>query len=163
MGSYSVVQGVRPLMGQPLCCSTADAGRWGERGYGDGSTPYTWLSSIALLPWLPGLPPEAPPITISALASVWSTSPQSTAALALGLLHSLQVPAIAPSRGPASLSEVCLAAAKAVWFSFPLGCHRSAVSLSALNVSPLTQPNAPIWGLDPCFSSSTGRGQVQSY
>ena len=35
----------------------------------------------------------------------------------------------------------------------PFGCHRSAISLSALNVSPLTQTIAPMWGLDPCFSS----------
>ena len=38
-GSYSVVQCITCLMGQPLC-SAADAGVWGERGYGDGSTPY---------------------------------------------------------------------------------------------------------------------------
>ena len=29
------------LVGQALYCSAADAGMWGERGYGDGSTPYT--------------------------------------------------------------------------------------------------------------------------
>ena len=40
MGSYSVVQCVRGLMGQPLYCSAADAGVWGERGYGDGSNLY---------------------------------------------------------------------------------------------------------------------------
>ena len=40
LGSYSVVQCVRRLMGQPLYCSAADAGVWGER-CGDGSTPYT--------------------------------------------------------------------------------------------------------------------------
>ena len=42
----------RVLIGQPLYCSTADAGMRGERGYGDGFTPYAWLSSITLLPWL---------------------------------------------------------------------------------------------------------------
>ena len=41
------------------------------------------------------------------------------------------------------------------FLSFHLGCHRSAVSLSALNVSPLTQTIAPLWGSDPCFSSPT--------
>jgi len=40
VGSYSVVQCVRRLMGQPLYCSAADASVWGERGYGDGSTLY---------------------------------------------------------------------------------------------------------------------------
>ena len=44
-----------------------------------------------------------------------------------------------PSRGPAFLSRVCMAVARTVQFSFHLGCHRSAVSLSALNVSPVTQ------------------------
>ena len=60
----------------------------------------------------------------------------------------LQVPAAAPSRGPASLSAVCTAAARAV-ISFHLGCHRWAVSLSALNVSPLTPTIAPMWGQIP--------------
>ena len=43
--------------------------------------------------------------------------------------------------------------------SFHLGCHRSAVSLSAFNVSPLTQTIAMMWGLDLCFSSPTCWGQ----
>ena len=51
----------------------------------------------------------------------------------------LQLPAAAPS-------GVFLAAARTVWFSFHLGCHRQAVSLSALNVSPLTQTIDLIWG-----------------
>ena len=87
VGSYSVVQCVRHLMGQPLCCSAANAGEWGERGYGDSSTPYAWLSSITLLPWLPGFSPQAFPTTVSSLTSPWFVSPQSTAALTLGLLH----------------------------------------------------------------------------
>ena len=41
VGSYSVVQCIRRLIGQPLYCSAANAGMWGLRGYGDGSTPYT--------------------------------------------------------------------------------------------------------------------------
>ena len=58
----------------------------------------------------------------------------------------LQLPVTAPSRGPAFLSGVCMAAVKTVWFSFHLGCHRSAVSLPALNVSPLTQlPQCGDW------------------
>ena len=61
VGSFSVVLCVRCLMGQPLCCSAANAGVWGERGYGDGSTPYLWLSSIALLSWLPGFRLQAFP------------------------------------------------------------------------------------------------------
>ena len=60
---------------------------WGERGYGDGSTLYVWLSSISLLPWLLGFPPQASLITISSLISTRSVSMQSTAALALRLMH----------------------------------------------------------------------------
>ena len=75
----------------------------------------------------------------------------------------LQLPAAVASRGFASLFGVCMAAARTVWFSFHLGCHRSAVSRSALNVSRLTQTIAPLWRSDPCFSSPTGRGPVQSY
>jgi len=87
VGSYSVVQSIKCFMCQPLYCSGANAGMWGERGYGDGSTSYTWLSSIALLPWLPGLPPQAFPTTVSSLTSPWSISLWSTAALVLRLLH----------------------------------------------------------------------------
>ena len=41
VGSYSVVQCVMRSMGQSLYCSAADAGVWGERGYGDVSNSYT--------------------------------------------------------------------------------------------------------------------------
>ena len=85
-------------------------------------------------------------------------------------LHSQQQPSswdcstIPKLQLPASaLSRVCMAAARTDRFSFYLGCHRSAVSLSALQVSPLTQTFAPVWGSDPCFSSPACRGQVQSY
>ena len=67
-------------MGQPLCCSAADAGVWGDRGYGDGSTHYAWLSSMALLPWLPGFPLQAFPTTVSSLTSSRFVPLQSTAA-----------------------------------------------------------------------------------
>ena len=40
VGSYSVVQCIRYLMGRPLYCSAADAGVWGERGHGEGCTLY---------------------------------------------------------------------------------------------------------------------------
>ena len=46
-----------------------------------------------LLPQLPGFPPRPFPTTISSFTSPRSISPQSTAALALGLLHSPQTPA----------------------------------------------------------------------
>ena len=37
-------------MGQALYCSSAKAGVWGERGYGDGFTAYVCLASMAA--WL---------------------------------------------------------------------------------------------------------------
>ena len=53
-------------MGQPFYCSAADAGVWGERGYGDGSTP---THDSAVSPCFHGclaflhrhFPPQSPP------------------------------------------------------------------------------------------------------
>ena len=73
----------------------------------------------------------------------------------------LQFPAALPCRTAASCLE-CMAAVRTVCFSLQLGFHRSAASLLDLNVSPLTQIIAPMWGSDPCFSSPTHQGQVQS-
>ena len=133
LGSYSVVQCIRYSMGQPLYCSVPHASMWGERGSGDGSTPYTWLSRIALLPWLLSFPPQAFPLTVCSLTSPQSVSHslQQPSSWDYSTIPKLKLPAAAPSRGPSSLSRVCIAAAKTVWFSFYLGCHRSAVTLSA--------------------------------
>ena len=66
MGSCFVVQYVRCLMAQRLYCSAAGCWPVGrERGYGDGSTPSMRLSNIALLPKLPGFPPQASPTMTS--------------------------------------------------------------------------------------------------
>ena len=74
--------------------------------------------------------PQVPSVCLSAVNS----SPRP------GLTPQTPAPSRAvPSRGPSSVSRVCMAAARTVWFSFHLSCHRSAVSLSALNVSPPTQ------------------------
>ena len=102
VGPYSG-QRLRRVMGQPLCRPAANAGVWGERGYGAGSTRYPetqqhCLASVAarlssagishhnLLPHIPSL--------------------QSRAALALGLLHN--------PWGSAPLSGVCMASARTV-------------------------------------------------
>ena len=77
MGSFSVALGIRCLMGQPLYCLAASVGVHGERSHCDGSNPYAWLSSIALLPWLPDLPSQAFPTTISSLMSTPLVSQQS--------------------------------------------------------------------------------------
>ena len=123
------------------------------------STPNAWLSSIALLPWLLDFPPQAFPITTCCLRSPRSASLQSTAALALGLLHNPCIPA--PRH---CLGDLCPCLGydySKDWFSFHLGCHRSAVSLSALNVSPLTQTIALMWGQMPAsFSPTAEAGPV---
>ena len=62
----------------------------------------------------------------------------------------LQLPAAAPSWRPTFLPDICMAAARTVRFSSHLGYHRSAVSVSALNVSPLTQTIALLWGSPTC-------------
>ena len=66
VGSYSVVQRARRLMGRPLACSAASAGLWRERGYGDGSTT---MCDSAVSPCFHGclaflhrhFPPQSPP------------------------------------------------------------------------------------------------------
>ena len=57
------------------------------------------------------------------------------------------------------LSALCLVAARTVWFTFHLGCHRSAVSLSVLHVSPLTQTIAPMWDPTPASIPSPTKGK----
>ena len=144
LGSYSVVQCIKHLMGQPLYCLVADAGVWEERGYGDGSTPYTLLRSISFFhgygAFLHGhFPPPSPPSHPLALSLCSQQQPLPWDSSTISKLH---LPVAVPSRGPASLSRVCMAVVRTVWFSFHLGCHRSAVSL--LNVSPLTQTIVPM-------------------
>ena len=90
MGSCSVVQCVRLLMDQPLSCSAADDGMWGERGLVMAPPP---RHDSAVSPCFHGFPPQAFPSSVSSLPSPRSISPQSTAALALRLLHNPKTPA----------------------------------------------------------------------
>ena len=87
MGSYSVVQCVRHFYGPASLLFSCQCQHVGKRAYGDDPTHYVWLSSCALLPWLPGFPPLSFPTTISFPTSLQPISPQSRAALTLGLLH----------------------------------------------------------------------------
>ena len=52
-----------------------------------------------------------------------------------------------------------MAAARTVWFSLHLGWHRSAVSLSALHVSIVTQTIAPMWGCSPASVPPPAEGR----
>ena len=81
-------------MGQPLYCSAADAGVWGQKeAILMALLPMHDSAVSTLLPWLPGFPPQAFPTTVSSLTSPRSLFPQLTAALVLGLLHNPQTPA----------------------------------------------------------------------
>ena len=110
---------------------------------------------------VPGFPPPAFPTTISSLTSPDPSlrSQQQPSPWDCSTIPKLQLPAAAPSRGPASLSRVCMPVARTVWFPFHLGCHSSAVWLSALNVSPLTQTIAPMWGLTPASVPPPAKGR----
>ena len=102
-------------------------------------------------------------------------SPPSHPLLYLFSVNSSPRPGSAPQSLNSSSQLLCLPedqcyCLRYVWLQqglsdslFHLGCHRSTVSLSALNVSPLTQTITLMWGLDPCFSSPTCQGQVQAY
>ena len=149
MGSYSVVLRVRCLMGQPIYCSVVIYQCWGMgRERLRWLIHYACLISIVLLPWLPGflhrhVPPQSPPscplgpsVHSQQQSLPWDSSSTLT----------LQLPAAVASRGPASLSRAHMAAARTVWFSFHLGCHRSASSLSVLTVGP---SNCPDVGIGP--------------
>ena len=97
---------------------------WAEIGYNDGSTPYPWLSSIALPPWLPGIPSHACPTAVPSLMSPWAVSLQSTADLSLGLLLNPCTPAPSlcvfegtciPVWGMYGCSKDCLCDSCSVW------------------------------------------------
>ena len=185
--SFSLVQCLRHIDGPPtgvLFCGSAHQALKGAGWVG----PYTvvhvsgvWWASVSVvqLPVLayaerevmvmaPATPRDSAvsPCFQGCLAFLHSISHHS---LLPSSLHSQQQPlpwdcsAIPKLQLQATVpSRVCMAAARTVWFSFHLDCHRSAVSLSALNVSPLTQTIAQMWGLDPCFCSPTRQRQVQS-
>ena len=142
-------------MGQPIVQLPILAVGWGEIDYGDGSTPLSMTQPYC---------PASMAAQLSSTTSPQSLCPQSTAALALDC-----------STIPNSSSQLlCLPGDQHpctgyVWLQQVLSDSHSfrlpqiTVSLSALNVSPLTQTVAPLWGSDRYFSSPTCQGQVQSY
>ena len=154
-------------MRQPLYCSAANAGVCKERGYGDGSTHYVWLSSIALFPWLPGFPGSPPGIShhVSSLTSPWPVFPQSAAALTLGLLHNPWTSA--PSLCPFQETHV------PAWCMY--GCGKDCLILipfrhSHISCFTLTlkcfssdSDNCSAAGVRPLLQFPTHQGQVQSY
>ena len=87
VGSYSVAQCVRHLMGQAFYCPAAHVGMCRERSYGDGSTPLcvtqhyhlastaAWLSSTSISHHY--LLPHIPSICLSVVNSSPGIAPQS--------------------------------------------------------------------------------------
>ena len=145
LGPFSVVPACQQHKGAPRCWCVGRKRLWWWL-YPLWVTQQYRLASIAARLSSTGIP-----TTISSL-----TSPRSVSTLnrspcpgACSTIPKLQLLAAEPSRGPAFLSGVCMAATGTVWFSFHLGCHRSPVSLSALNVSPLTQTIALMRGSVP--------------
>ena len=145
-------------MGQHIYCSAAIPGMWWERLWWLFHplclTQQYHLASIASQLSSTGIShhsllPHIPSVHLS--AANYSPHP--------GIApQSLNFP-FQDTRIPAQ----CMYGCGKDWFSFHLGCHRSAISLSALNISPLTHTIARLWGSDPFFSSPTHGGQVQSY
>ena len=139
-------------MGQPLCCSAADAGMW-EREAMVMASPSMHDSAVSpCFHGCPGFPPQPFPTMISSHIPLNPSvhSQQHPSLWDHSTFPKLQLTATLPSRGLLSLSGVSMAVARTICFLLHLGCHRSAVSLSALNVSPLTQTIALMWGSDPC-------------
>ena len=141
---------IHPLWG--LYWSAACAGVLGERGYSDGSTLFTWLSSIALPPRLHNFPPKAFPSVISSFTSTQAVSPHSTADLTLGLLSNPYAPAPSCHTFQATYFPVQgrVVQRLSVWFSFHSDCHRSVATLSnSLKFSSVPDycPNVGTWPL----------------
>ena len=86
-------------------------------------------------------PPQSPP---SPLLDPSLCSQQQPSPWDHSTLPKLQLPGAAPSRGPAFLSEVCMAVARTVWFSSHQGFPRSAVSLKCFSSDPDNYPNVGI-------------------
>ena len=121
-----------------------------------------------MLPWLPGFPPQVFPATVSSLISPQSVSSpsyplnpslhsqQQPSPWGCSTIPKLQLPAAAPSRGPAFPSEVSMAAARTLilipfrlpqisCFTLSLKCFSSdSDSCLDVGIGPLLQfPHPP--------------------
>ena len=118
VGSCSVVQSVRHLMGQPLYCSAPEAVQRGGAREAMVMAPPPKHDS-AVLPCFHGcltflhrhFPPQSPPSNLLGLSL---HSQQQPSPWDCSTIPKLQLPATVPSRGLASLSRVCMAAARTV-------------------------------------------------
>ena len=116
----TLVQHVRPLLGQPLYCSTSNASVWRARGDGDGSTAYAWLSSMpcfhGCLAFLHRyFPPQSPP---SHPLHPSLCSQQQPSHRDCSTIPKLQLTAAAPSRRHTFLPGIWMATSRTVWSLF---------------------------------------------
>ena len=144
-------------MGQRLYCSAADAGVWAERLW-CWLHPLCWTQWYRLASLAAGLSSTGISPPVSSLTSPRPLSPQSTAALTLGLLHNPQTPAPShctlqgtciPVQGMYGYGKDCLIL---IPFRLP---QISSFSLKCFSSNSVT----PMWGSDPCFSSPTRQGR----
>ena len=110
----------------------------GERGCGDGSTPYAWLSSVALLPWLS-----------STSISIHSLLPPNPS-ICLSTVNSSPCPEIAPQSLNSSSEPLGLPGDQHSWPGY-VGCSKDCLILI-----PLRLPQISCFTLSPkCFSSDS--------
>ena len=117
VGSYSVIHCISHLMGQPLCCSAADADVWGER-QAMVTAPLSLHDSLVSRCfhgcWVfrhrhfPPRSPSSHPLNPSLCSQQWP-SPWDCSTI-----PKLQLLAAVPSRRPVFLSGLCMAAARTV-------------------------------------------------
>ena len=110
---------------------------------------------------MPGFPPQAFPTTVSSLTSPWSFSPQSTAALALGLLHNPSTPAPShwafqgthiPVRGMYDCGKDCL-------ILIPFRLPQISCFTLSLKCFSSDSDNCPAVGIGPLLQFSTTEGK----
>ena len=114
-----------------------------------------------MIPWCQAFlhrhfPPHSPPSHPTSLSLF---SQQQPSPWDCSRIPKLQLPAAVPSREHVSLSGVCMATMRTVLFSFNLGCHRSAVSLS-LKCFSSDPDNYPDVGIGHILQFSHPLGEV---
>ena len=143
-------------MGQPPYCSAAYAGLCGERGCGDGAACFAWASSIPcfqdrlafLHRHFPSRSPPSHPLHPS-LCGQQQPLPWEE--------PSTPAPSSCAFRGTC-LSVQGMYVARTVTL-LPFRLPQISCSRSALNVSPLTQTVAWLWGSDPASVSLPAEGR----
>ena len=161
MGSYSVVQCLRRLMGQPLYCSAPDAGVWGERGAMVMAPPAMCDSAVS--PCFHGclaslhrhFPPQSP-----------TSHPRDPS------LHSQQQPS---PQSPNSSSQHCTFHGTCIPVQGLYGCGKDCLILIPFQLSQISSltlslkcfssdvDNCPSVGIRPLLQFHHPPREVQSY